>query len=380
VSTPNQYGAWGAGEVTLPNGNRIRAGIELNAAGAAVAVHIASRHPNDFGTVGLGNVQWQRITIRNEFGWLQVIHMFDSEQADQTRGFSTMAATLHKLKMGDMQEDLELQSTHLGTKYGMYLKSPLAKHRAAEIFESEGAEGLQKAGQNLMAAQDAYYGSTGAVIDGVKIMAMFPDDEVGTVQPNQQPANHEQFKEGMMRQNAKAWGISFEEATGDFSKTSYSSARAAMQLSYLNTLTKRANFVNKIATQIFRLWFDEAIVKGYIQPPEGVDYWPSNAVESGQKFSWLTSCTWIGAGKIVIDEFKQTKANTEGMATGQFSRQDVLAEGGTDLESVADAMVAEREAYLERGLPLPEHLGGSPRGTPRVLTPAEEAALADETN
>ncbi|NVM87623.1 lambda family phage portal protein [Variovorax sp. SG517] len=372
VSTPGVQGLLNNQEEVLPNGNRVRAGVELDAWGAAVAYHIRTKHQQDFGYLASTAVgQWDRVTKLNEFGWRQVIHLFEVEQADQTRGFSAMASTLQKLKMMDMQEDLELQLSQLGTAFAMYIKTPLGRQRAKEIMGADDEEGMMKFTQMCMAAQEAFYGSAGVNINGVKLPTLYPDDEIGVLQPHNQAANHEQFKEGLMRQNARGWGMSFEEASGDFSKTSYSSARAAMQIAWAYVLAKRAAIADKAATLMFRLWFDEAIVRGTIAPPPGVKYWPDNSTQMGQIFAWLTSCTWIGAGKIVLDEFKQAKANEVGLATHQVALDDILAENGNDLERLLDGHVRTREMFEERGLPLPEYLGGAPK---TARTPEQNAA------
>ena len=383
ISTPGEFGVGLSQnrEVVLPNGNRIRAGVELDAWGAAVACYVRTKHPNDFGVLqGQGVGTWDRVTIRNEFGWLQVMHLFEPEQADQTRGFSAMASTLQKLKMMDMQEDLELQLSQLSTAFAMYIKTPLGRQRAQEIMGADGQEAAQQFMGMCMQAQDAYYGKVGVNINGVKLPVLYPDDEIAVLQPHNQAANHEQFKEGLMRQNARGWGMSFEEASGDFSKTSYSSARAAMQMAWQYVLAKRASVTDKLATHIFRLWFDEAIVRGSISLPKGVSYWPDNSVQMGQTFAWLTSCSWIGAGKIVIDEFKQAKANETMLGTHQATLSDILAENGTDVEALLDSHVRTRQMMEERNLPLPEYLGGLPRGTVDPALAAQDnqtAALQD---
>lgn len=375
ISNPSEFGTIPNREQLLPNGNRLRAGVELDAWGAAVAYNIRTKHPADFGnTISSLLATWDRLPKVNEFGWRQVIHLFEVEQADQTRGFSAMASTLQKMKMMDMQEDLELQLSQLSTAFAMYIKTPMGKQRAQEIMGAEGEDAQQKFMQTCMEAQEAHYGSAGVNINGVKLPVLFPDDDIGVLQPHNQANNHEQFKEGLMRQNARGWGMSFEEASGDFSKTSYASARAAMQIAWQYVLAKRAIITDKLASQIFRLWFDEAIVRGSIPLPAGVTYWPDNSVEMGQKFSWLTNCNWIGASKIVIDEFKQAKANEVGLGTHQSSLSDIHAEQGTDTEKLLDQQVRTREMFNERDLPLPEYLGGLPRGT---LDPA--LAAADDT-
>lgn len=378
ISNPAEYGTRPSQEQLLPNGNRIRAGVELDAWGAAVAYHVRTKHPADFGNaINSLLAKWDRITKVNDFGWRQVIHLFEVDQADQTRGFSAMASTLQKLKMMDMQEDLELQLTQLSTAFAMYIKTPMGKQRAQEIMGTDGPDGQQKFMQMCMEAQEAHYGTSGVNINGVKLPVLFPDDEIGVLEPHNQPGNHEQFKEGLMRQNARGWGMSFEEASGDFSKTSYASARAAMQMAYQFILAKRGIVADKLASLMFRLWFDEGIVRGTLPLPEGVKYWPDNSNAMGQVFSWLTKCSWIGASKIVIDEFKQAKANEVGLGTHQASLSDIHAENGTDTEALLDQNVRIREMFVERDLPLPEYLGGLPRGSVDPAIVAADNAVAN---
>lgn len=381
ISNPSEFGTRPNQEQILANGNRLRAGVEMDQWGAAVAYHIRTKHPADFGnTLSTLLSTWDRVTKTNEYGWRQVIHLFEVEQADQTRGFSTMASTLQKMKMMDMQEDLELQLSQLSTAFAMYIKTPMGKQRAQEIMGADGPDGQQKFMQMCMEAQEAHYGSAGVNINGVKLPVLFPDDEIGVLQPHNQANNHEQFKEGLNLQNARGMGMSYAEYTGDFSKTSFASMRAAVAIAWQYTLAKRAIIADKLASQIFRLWFDEAIVRGTIPLPEGVTYWPNNSAEMGQKFSWLTKANWIGSGRVVIDEYKQAKANEVSLGTHQATLSDIHAEQGTDTEALLDQNVRIREMFNERDLPLPESLGGLPRGTvdPAIVAADNAAANSQE--
>lgn len=367
ISTPAQA-IMGIGmnqtEMVAPNGNRIRAGVELLKDGEAVAYHIRQTHENDVNSVSLAGTAgvWDRITKVNEFGWRQVIHIFEADSPDQTRGFSAFASTLQKMKMMDMQEDLELQLSQLSTAFAMYIKTPGGRAKAEQIMGTNDAEEFARFMGDIMDMQSAHYGAAGVNINGVKLPVLAPDDDIGVVASHNQPTNHEQFKDGLNRQNARGLGMSVEEYTGDFTKNSFSGMKGVMSMSWQLVKAKREAIINKLATLMFRLWFDEAIVRGTITPPPGVDYWPSNDPVMGQRFAWLTKATWIGSGKLVIDEYKQAKANETALGTHQASLSDVLAESGTDIESHLDTAVRERQMFIERGLPLPEHLGGTPRG------------------
>lgn len=335
------------GEEKAANGNSIRAGVELDRWGAAVAYYVLDKHPQD---VGLSVAKTQRITKNNEFGWSQMIHLFEVERPDQTRGFSSMASGLQKLKMMDMQEDIELQASQLHTAFAMYLSSAAGKVRLNEMMGNS-EEAYQSFMQTCMTMQDDYYGANGVNINGVKLPVLMPDDEIKMVQPNNQPSNHEQFKQGLRQQVARGIGMPYEEFSGDYSQTSYSSARASMQMAWQYVLARRSIIADRLASIMFRAWFDEAIVRGAIPLPEGVTYWPNNAIENTQKFAWLTRCDWIGSGKVVIDEMKQAKANETMVKTGQASIMDVHAENGVDTETLLDQEVRYRQMREERGLP-----------------------------
>jgi lambda family phage portal protein len=338
-------------DTRLPNGNKVRQGVEYDSFGEPIAYHILKAHQSENGAR-----EWQRIMRVSNTGYIQVIHLFIPKYPDQTRGFSDLTPVVKTIKMLDEQQHLELQMSQVQTAYAFYLKTQGGTAAAKDLlgFGDDGDVDakLQSCLSEMELRHTAYNGSIS--IDGVRIPTLLPGDELGTVSPKNQPNNHEQLKRSLENEIARAVSISREQLTGDFNGTSYSAARASMSMSWEATLATRNLIVNKIASTIFRLWFDEQVLRGLIDTP--VPYTPSNDFASIRTYDALTKCNWIGSGRIVIDEYKQAKANTERVANLQTSLQEVLKENGTDMETVINSLVSQREALLAQNLPLPDYL------------------------
>jgi lambda family phage portal protein len=359
-------------DAKLLNGNKVRQGVEYSGAGEAVAYHILQSHQSE-----QSNKVWERFQRVSNNGFVQVIHLYTAKYADQTRGFSDLTPVVKALKMLDEQQHLELQMSQVQTAYAMYLKTAGGTAAAKDLLGFGDVtdpleQQLEAAATALDTRHTAYDGAIS--IDGVRVPVLLPGDEINTVSPHNQPNNHEQLKRGLLNEVAKAAGISYEQLTGDFTGTSYSSARASMSMSWEATLANRSLIVNKLANTIFRLWFDEQVLRDLIQTP--VEYYPANDYQSIRTYDALTRANWIGSGRTVIDDYKQAKANTEKVNNLQGSLQDVLKENGTDLESVINAQIAQREALLAAGLPLPTYL--MPQEPISITTPlAPDPLLVD---
>ncbi len=339
-------------DTVMSNGNKVRQGIEYTGYGEAVAYYVLKSHPSES-----ANREWQRIQKYSNAGFLQLQHLYISTYPDQTRGFSPIVPVLKQIKMLDLQQELELQMSHLQTSHAMYLKTAGGTAAAKDLlgFGADATVEEQQLEAAIAAFDVRHTAYDGAIsIDGVKVPVLLPGDEIGTVSPHNQPNNHAQLKRDLQNEISRALSISREQLTGDFSGTSYSSARAAMSMSWEGTLSNRRMILDKMASSIFRLWFDEGVLRGFVTPL--VEYFPDNQVLNLITYDNLTKCSWIGSGRIVIDDYKQAKANTEKINTAQGSLQDVLKENGTDLETQINSMIAHREALLQAGLPLPAHL------------------------
>jgi lambda family phage portal protein len=336
--------------ISQPNGadvNKIRSGIEFDSYGAATAYHVRTRHPADYQNGYNGVSEWQRITKYNRFGWLQMIHVFDQQRANQSRGFSKFAAIVQRLKMMDRHENVTLELSIIASALAVVIESQFGQQSA---FEAIGASPMQSLFE-YSTAQAEFRKESPLLFDGVRIPALLPGEKLNVSRAEPPGDQFAAFQESMLRHVARGLNVSYEQVSGDYSKTSYSSARAALAEAWGSVLSARESGPVKIANHIFRLWLDEAVTRGLIELPAGVDF----AAYQNNK-ALLTRCTWIGAGRMPIDELKSAKANELMLATNQTTLASIAADYGQDYEELLQQRAEEKRLAEELGLTDPSSM------------------------
>ncbi len=312
----------------------IENGVEIDRFGAALAYHIRTLKAQDY----FYQEDWQRVTKFNDYGWRQFIHVFEATRGDQQRGVSRFATTIQKLKMLDRYEDVELEAAILAATYAMVVQSDFG---ADSVFQAMGANhGIASMFNDLMKAKMGFAAGNELKWNGVTIPHLFPGEELKQLVSSHPHNSFGTFEDAMLGHISRGFGISKEQLTGDYSKTTYSSARAAMLEAWRRVTGSRASLSDKVATVVLRLWMDEAISRGIINLPKGVDdYWVNRQA--------LTRCTWIGAGRGQIDELKAAKANEVKLRTGETTLQQVAAENGMDWQETVEQSARELKARID---------------------------------
>ncbi len=100
--------------------------------------------------------------------------------------------------------------------------------------------------------------------------------------------------------------IPFELLMKDFSKTNYSSARAALLEAWRYFNARRQWMATYWARPIYELWLEESINRGIVDAP---DFYERRA-------AW-TRCKWIGPGRGWVDPVKEAKAAQLRMQIGR---------------------------------------------------------------
>lgn len=331
---------------SIADPEKTRAGIEFDRYGAATAYHIMTRHPSDYSTGIPGAMtEWQRVPKYNRYGWLQMIHVFEQTRANQSRGFSKFASIVKRLKMMDRHESVTLELSIVAAALAVVIESQFG---AQSGFEAIGASPMQGM-QEYMGAQAAFKNASPVMFDGVKIPHLFPGEKLNISRAEPPGDQFQAFEEAMLRHMARGLGTSYESLSGDYSKTSYSSARAALAEAWGAVLSAREFGPSKIANQMFGLWLDEAITRQIIPLPAGV-----TIEQYQQNKQWFKQATWIGAGRMPIDELKSAKANEILLATNQTTLAMIAADQGLDYEDLLEQRAEERRMEKELGIESPE--------------------------
>jgi lambda family phage portal protein len=307
--------------------DRTRNGIERTETGFPVAYHIKST-----GGIYEGGLSYRRIPKYNRFGWQQFFHVFDADRPGQSRGISRIAAALSTIKQLDRYTETELEMAILAASYALYIKSDRVD--VGQMFDG-GA--LSSQYRQYLEARDAKYKNTPFLNNGAQVLHMMPGEDIGSVNIAHPTSSFDGFTTAVARGIAKGIGSSYEQFTGDFSRTSYSSARASLIEAQRFVEAKRETIAGRFATTAFRIWLDEAVDKGRVVAP--IDYWQNRAA--------LTRCGWISTGKAHIDELKTARAREVAKRGGWATLQQFAAEDGTDWEEVLEQRMLEAEALID---------------------------------
>lgn len=330
--------------------NVMRRGIERTTKGQAIAYHfrmgdVTDPYPDSQPFV------WRRVPVTKPWGRKQVLHIIEQGAPDQSRGMSEMVACLKNMHMTRKFADVTLQNAVVQATYAAAIESELPSEAIAVAMGAQ----PDQLGSSLMGVYGAFMGALGQYldaannirIDGAQIPHLFPGTKL-----NMQPAKTvggvgTSFEESLMRHTAASLGLSYEEFSRDFSKTNYSSGRAAMGVSAKFMASRKKHLADRLATNVYALVLEEEMANGNVPLPRGVTRDTFYAPLAKEAF---TSCKWIGSGAGQIDELKETQAAGLRVAMGISTWEIECARLGLDWRETFQQRSREEALLKDLGL------------------------------
>lgn len=304
----------------------LRGGIEIDKYGAPVAYHIRKTHPGDY-WIGSDMDSWERIPAYTSFGRKRVIHIHDVERIGQTRGKPILAAIMPMFKMLDHYERSELQAAIVNAMIAAFIETPMDAESLNELFGGNSDDYLD-AKKNWKVK-----------LEGGSIIPIFPGDKIAPFTPSRPNSAYGSFIENVLRNIGTGLNIPYELLLKDFSKTNYSSARAALLEAWRFFNGRRQWLADNWATPVYELWLEEAVNKGLVDAPDFYE----------NRYAY-TRCKWIGPGRGWVDPVKEAQACQLRMEIGLSTLEAECASQGLDWEEVVEQRVRERNKLKEMGL------------------------------
>lgn len=349
---------------TMQHDANIRGGIKKDTYGAPISAFIRTRHPADYhfpyGRLGMEQ-WWKEVPWRKPWGRAQVLYFREQKRVDQTRAVSDMAAGLREIAITRKFRDVTLQKAVLAATYAATIESELP---AQAVYEQLGAgsgsssygSGTVDYANEFLEAVNEYVGaSKNMLIDGVKIPHLFPGTKLNFQNAGAPQGVGQEFEQSLLRYVAVSLGVSYEELSKDYTKTNYSSARAAMMNTWKFMQSRKRIIADAMANSIYRLWLEEAINKDMIEtfPASEADKLYTNGHQN-LMFDALAEADWIGAARGQIDELKETQAAVLRIKYGLSTHEDELARLGKDWRKTYAQLERERVERDARGIELLE--------------------------
>ena len=333
-----------------PNGKMndkyLRNGVVKNDYGAPQGYWFRQGEPSDYYA---NSWEWKYVPVAKPWGRIQVIHVLEQNMADQSRGISDLVTSLKEYRMTKRFRDIVLQNAVVNSSYAASIESELPTDAVfAQLGGAGTPEAIQDAitnyGTGFYGAINDYAGSAkNLVLDGVKIPHLFPGTKLNLYPAGKGGPLGSEFENSLLRYLSASLGISYEEFSNDYSKSNYSSIRAAMQKTWRTMQARKRVIADRFANHIFSLWLEEAINKGLITSM------PKNAPSfyEGLNKEAYCACEWVGASRGQIDELKETQAAALRIRENLSTREEELGRLGKDWRKVF-AQQAREKREMER--------------------------------
>ncbi|MAR56940.1 MAG: phage portal protein [Rickettsiales bacterium] len=297
----------------LPNGNKIRMGIEYNEWNRPVAYHVMNRHPGDSYYVSDQRTQRERILATD------MIHLYNSERVSQSRGIPWMVSAMRRMNMLGGYEEAELVAARIGaSKMGFFTSQ--------EGTEYTGS-GEDENGNIITEAEPGLFEQLPGGMSFTAFDPQHPTSSFGT------------FIKSMLRGAASGLGVSYNSLGNDLEGVNFSSIRqGALEERELWKLLQTW-LIEHLCEDVFEDWLLMALTTQRIPLPLN-------------KFEKFNKPIWRPRGWRWVDPLKEMKAYTEAVSAGFLSAQDVASDLGMDIEEVYAQLALEQRLRDKHGVVL----------------------------
>lgn len=333
---------------------RVRRGVRLDNYGAAIGYYIRNTHPGDIDSMS-AIPRYRYIPAFTDWGRRRIIHLFDRERPNQTHGKPLVTAVMREFRMATHYTRTELQATISNSLVAAFLKSNLSQDGAAELYGTTDIDTTNATWKQAISQWQPR-------LKGGAVIPLPPGAEIEAFQPNRPNQAFEAFMLSVLRNIAAGLNIPYELLAKDFSKTNYSSARAAMLEAWRYFHSRRRWMENHLLTPLYELWLEEAVNAGVIAAPGYYD----------NRFAYRR-CTWTMSGRGWVDPQKEANAAGIRMQHNITTLRQECAEQGLDWEEVLEQRAEELRLMRTLGIPT-----SAPASDQIISGPSDQDAQPDQ--
>lgn len=370
LTTPSTYGGF------VPGRPQIVSGKELDEYGAAVAFHVETTHTDDITT---GERKWERVPRETEWGRPIGIHFFPRHRAGQQRNMPAIIQSLRNVKMLDKFDDAELQAAVVNAILSIFIESPGTTEEILAKLTSMTPSGSGNELAGLMDRRFSYYEENAIIADGVRLPVLPPGDKISMETASRAQNDTQSFRSAFLRSMAVQLNLTYEQFSGDYSDTTFSSARAAIIDVWRLIMVDRILFTQHVAYPVFVGFMEELFVRA----DELGLTWPTTWPDFYDNMTAYTQCEFRGPGMGWVDPEKDVNAAGKRQEQALSSPTSEAALQGQDFRDNVDQIARDHAYARSKGVAVPgmvEYAALSapppPAGAP---APAGNASGADSS-
>jgi lambda family phage portal protein len=252
-----------------------------------------------------------------------ILHGYIRKDPEQVRGISALAPCMKLFRDYDDYMDFEVVGAILAASFPVFISTPEGDDPEDQIHNATTEGSIQQPVRyKEYTPGQVMYGSPGQKPEILK---------------SERPGNSfPVFVETLLRSVGAATGLPYEIVAKDFSKTNYSSARAALLEAYRVFCYYQCLLSNHHNQPIWDMVFEEAWLRGRIKLPKGApDFYLARRA--------YTNAKWIPPKRGAIDPVKEVAAGKEEIISLMGTLADWYAEQGEDWQEQLRQIARERD-------------------------------------
>lgn len=303
-----------------PNGNRIRAGIEINGIGKRVAYWMYRAHPGDFHD-SVDATRLVSVPADN------VIHLFDPLRPGQMRGEPRLAQSLITLLEVGKVRDFTLLRGQLQNLFVAFLQRTGGSDGGYNPVTGEALTGTKEVRQTLTLEPGVF-------------QELRPGEEVNFSEPPDFQANLAEFIKSELRAACAAAGVPYEVVTGDMSGLNDRIMRVILgEFRRSMQALQHHIFVFQFCRRVWQAWMDRVWLSQALPIPDAYAVDPT---------PWLR-VKWQPQGWPYLHPVQDVEAQVAAINAGFTSRSAVVSEQGDDAEQIDQEQAADNDRADELG-------------------------------
>ena len=259
-----------------------------------------------------------------------VLHRFHAKFPEQVRGVTILAPAMKFFRDVSDYLDYELVGAIVASSFPVWIEknNPYDANGLPGVESVPNATGEPTCYRNVNPGQ-LFYGNAGEKPHILK------SDRPG----NSFPA----FIETILRAVGAAAGMPYEVISKDFSKTNYSSARAALQEAWRVFELYQDWLVNGFCQVVWEMFLEEAFLRGRLPIPKSApDFYAARAE--------YCAASWVGPERTNVDPVKEMVADIMGLNANITTLADVAAKRNKDWEQQMKQRGRERQTARDNKL------------------------------
>ncbi len=297
----------------LPDGRRIRMGVEIDRTGRPLAYHVLNRHPGDFRNTLSGVADRERIPAA------EMLHDFIADRPEQIRGVPWMHAAMLRLKMLGAGEEAAVIAFRIGaSKMGFY-ESPDGDPTPLGVDKDKAT------GEIYDEAEPGHFGM------------LPPGYKFSNFDPRYPDQAYDPFVKACLRGVASGLGVSYNSLASDLEGVNYSSIRQGVLDERDAWMTIQSWMIDGFMDTVYGDWIERMLLSGATTLP-------------ASKIDKFNAASWQPRRWQWVDPMKDVEANIAAINNGLKSRRQVIAETGNDIEDVFTDLAAEETLADQMGL------------------------------